>query len=147
LMGWKSSIQYKLGTENKKKLFAIRSERKRFRNILNQSPIIINIVNVESDRILFTNDAGRGVIKGRKPDFDNIRFSDFVNKYVYEEDKGVIEKSYKKLWRLSRHEFLDAECRVKDDRGHIYWLLSRGIVFRYRADKPVEFVFHALERT
>src|SRR5690606_2906193 len=83
LMGWKSSIQYKLGTENKKKLFAIRSERKRFRNILNQSPIIINIVNVESDRILFTNDAGRGVFKGRKPDFDNIRFSAFLNKYVY----------------------------------------------------------------
>ncbi len=147
LMGWKSSIQYKLGTENKKKLFAIRSERKRFRNILNQSPIIINIVNVESDRILFTNDAGRGVFKGRKPDFDNIRFSDFLNKYVYEEDKGVIEKSYKKLSRLSKHEFLDAEFRVKDDRGHIYWLLSRAIVFRYRADKPVEFVFNALERT
>ena len=146
LLGWKSSIQYKLNTENKKKLYTIQEERKNFEHILEQSPTIINIVDLETDKIIFTNQAGKDAFD-KKIDIVSQKFNDFLETSVYEEDHETALKNYQKLSDLRRDQFLDLEFRLTDDNSNIYWILSRAIVFRRNKGKPKEIMFNALDRT
>ncbi len=146
LLGWKSSIQYKLNTENKKKLYTIQEERKNFEHILEQSPTIINIVDIDNDDFIFTNRAGKDAFD-KKIDIVNQKFEDFLKTTVYEEDRDIALKNYQKLSDLRKDQFLDLQFRLTDDNGNIYWILSRAIVFRREKGKPKEIMFNALDRT
>lgn len=146
LMGWKSSIQYKLNTENKKKLYTILEARKNFEHILEQSPTIINIVDLETNTVIFTNQAGKDAF-GKNIDIVNQNFESFLKNTVYEADREDALKNYQKLSDLRRDQYLDIEFRLVDDHGNIYWILSRAIVFRRKQGKPKEIMFNALDRT
>jgi len=146
LLGWKSSIQYKLNTENKKKLYTIQEERKNFEHILEQSPTIINIIDLESGKIVFTNEAGKEAFD-EKIGLVHQNFTEFLNRYVYKEDKESVAEYYKKLSDISQNDFLDTEFRLTDSEDNIYWVLSRAIVFRRHKGKPREIMINALDRT
>ncbi|MCR6638233.1 MAG: hypothetical protein NVV82_04380 [Sporocytophaga sp.] len=147
LLGWKSTIQYKLQLAKKKEVKLIIKDRKRIERILNNSQTFVQIINIQKGIIVFSNESGHGKMRTGK-EIEGKTMSEIVKAKIYPGDFPVIEERQIILPELKDHEFNDVTFRVVDEQGEHTWLFSRASVFsRDKSGAVKEILFTTIDFT
>ncbi len=147
LLGWKSTIQYKLQLAKRKEVELIKKDHQRIERILNNSQTFVQIINIQKGIIVFSNESKRGKIRTGK-EIEGKTMSEIVKARIYPEDFPVIEERQVILPELKDHEFNDVTFRVVDEQGKHTWLFSRAIVFsRDESGAVKEILFNTIDFT
>jgi PAS domain-containing protein len=147
LLGWKSTIQYKLQLAKRKEVELIEKDRKRIERILNNSQTFVQIINIQNGIILFSNESGRGKMRTGK-EIEGKTMSEIVKARIYPDDFPVIEERQKILPNLKDQEYNDITFRVIGNQGEHTWLFSRASVFsRDESGAVKEILFTTIDFT
>ncbi len=146
LLGWKSSIQVSLEKAKQRKLRIIRKDRKRLERILNNSQTFIQIIDLEKNNIIFSNEAGEGSFKTGK-ELEEKKLSEIIKEGVHPDDMPLIEKRNERLPELKDGEFDDVVFRALGSDKSVMWLLSRMIVYKRKNGHIAQFLNNSVDIT
>lgn len=146
LLGWKSNIQYKLQLEKRRKIEIIKTDRLRLEHILDSSKTFIQIVDIDEDKLLFSNETKEDAFVLHKGLIGE-SFNDLIKKQVHPEDRKAAVKREKKLPDLKKDEHYDLTYRLLDKKGQQKWILSRALVFEKEKDRNTKIMFNAVDIT
>lgn len=145
LLGWKSNIQYKLQLAKSQKLHLVKKERKRMQRILDTSPSIIQIFDLDKNKITFSNKHNQSSSKEK----DKIMEStyDELLEPVHPDDMEKLSERYPKLKKLKKDEYDDVEFRVVDQEGNTRWFFNRAMVYSMKNDKVDQILLNSIDIT
>ncbi|GAL84260.1 hypothetical protein MYP_1488 [Sporocytophaga myxococcoides] len=147
LLGWKSTIQYKLQLAKRKEVELIKKDHQRIERILNNSQTFVQIINIQKGIIAFSNESGRGKMRTGK-EIEGKTMSEIVKERIHPDDFPIIEERQKILPELKDNEYNDVAFRLTDEHGDHTWLFSRAIVFsRDESGAVKEILFNTIDFT
>jgi len=145
LLGWKTSIQYKLQASRIDRFRIIKKNRKELLRILNTSPTIIQILDVQTNKIIFTNELKKeGMLK--KEEVLESSYDELLEP-IHPDDIDEVKKRISKLLKLKDHEYNDITFRIQNSDKKITWLFNRAIVFKRKNGKPIQFLMSTIDIT
>ncbi len=147
LLGWKSSIQYKLQTTKYRRFRTLKKDRKNLERILNTSQTYIQITNIANDTLVFSNDSGEGSFKARKEEIEGKKFSELILNSTHPDDRKTVLNRQKRLPELKDDEYDDIIIRLTDPDKNIMWVFSRAMVYKRESGKVKEVLFNAVDIT
>lgn len=130
LIGVKAKIQFNARKHKKKLNMRIKKERKRLQRILKFSPTLINIVDINNDKLLYTNTDEEDFFKkwGLKLD-KSLGWKEKINKVTHPEDLDKVKEGWEKLKDLDEDQYDDLVYRIGNKEKSI-WYFSRRLLFR-----------------
>lgn len=146
LLGWKSSIQYKLQVEKRRKIEIIKSDRLRLEHILDSSKTFIQIVDIDDDKLLFSNETKEDAFVLHKGLIGQ-SFNELIRNQVHPEDRKAAVKRERKLQELKKDEYYDLTYRLLDKKGNQKWILSRALIFEKENNRNTKIIFNAVDIT
>ncbi|MBO9703063.1 MAG: hypothetical protein J7604_22810 [Sporocytophaga sp.] len=147
LLGWKSTIQYKLQVAKQQQLELIKKDNKRIERILNNSQTFVQIIDIQRDLIVFSNESGQGKLRTGK-EIEGKTMSEIIKERIHPDDFLVIEERNMILPGLNDGEFNDISFRLLNEWGDNTWLFSRAIVFSRDKNGAVkEILFNTIDIT
>ncbi len=147
LLGWKSSIQYRLQTTKYRRFRTLKKDRKNLERILNTSQTYIQITNIANDTLVFSNDSGEGSFKARKKEIEGKKFSELILNSTHPDDRKMVLDRQKRLPELKDDEYDDIIIRLTDSDKNIMWVFSRAMVYKRENGKVKEVLFNAVNIT
>lgn len=145
LLGWKTSIQYKLQEARIDRFRIIKKQRKELLRILDSSPTIIQILDTKSNKVVFTNELNKkGMLK--KEEVLESSYDELLEP-IHPDDMEEIKKRSTRMQKLKDHEYDDVIFRIVDQDGNLTWLFNRAIVFKRDGDEPTQFLLSTIDIT
>ncbi len=147
LLGVKAEIQYTYRVHKKRVLHHIKQERKRLRRILKHSPTYINIVDVEKDRLVYSNVEKGKLLRGEKESASDNGFMKRLEKAANRDDREKLEKARQKIKTMGVNDYEEIEYRIIDSESKTRWLFSRRIVFKQTKGKVRQILMNTVDIT
>lgn len=147
LLGRKSTIQYKLQLAKQEQIELIKKDNKRIERILNNSQTFVQIINIQKDLIVFSNESGQGELHTGK-EIEGKTMSEIIKERIHPDDFPAIEERNKILPKLNDDEYNDISFRLLNEWGNNTWLFSRATVFTRDENGAVkEILFNTIDIT
>lgn len=147
LLGWKSSIQYKLLITKHRRFRTIKKDRENLERILNTSQTYIQITDLKTDTLIFSNDSGEGSFKARRKEIEGKKFSELILNSTHPDDQQAVIDRRKRLANLKDNEYDDLILRLVDAENNAMWVYSRAMVYKREKGKVKEVLFNAVDIT
>jgi PAS domain-containing protein len=146
LLGWKTTIQYKLQVARVDKFRTIKEDRKRMNQILNGSQTHIQILDLTKDQFVFSNYVAKDSSEDRKQ-IEKIKYSVLIKEITHPDDLTLLEERLDRLKKLKKDEHDDQIFRSINKNGEVSWIFSRAIVFKKIDEKPIQILFNSVDIT
>lgn len=148
LLWVKAQIQHNTKKHKRKLHIKIKNERERLHKLLKLSPTLINIVDVEKDKLLFTNidEEHFFIKKGLKKKNENLGWHEKLLKVTHPDDQKQEKESWAKVKKLKSGEYEENIYRVGEKENYI-WYMSRRYVYKMKDDKVVQVLTNAIDIT
>ncbi len=147
LLGWKSSIQYKLQLTKLRRFRTLKNDRQNLERILNASQTYIQIADIENNILIFSNDSGQGSFRVRGKEIEGKKFNELILNSAHPDDRKPFIERGKRLSNLKDDEYDDMVIRMVDTDGNTIWLFSRAMVYKRENGKVKEVLFNAVDIT
>jgi PAS domain-containing protein len=147
LLGWKSFIQAKLKKIHYQKEEHIRKNEQLVKHILDVSPLSINIVDLESNKFVYVNQASKDEFRINGESLKNVKYSSIIKKLVVDEDKDKVLNRFEEIKKFKKGDSNEATYRLKDKNGEINWIKSNASVFEYKNDRVQSVILNSLNIT
>jgi PAS domain-containing protein len=145
LLGWKTTIQYKLQAAKIDKFKTIKKDRKRMNQILNGSQTHIQILDLPKDQFVFSNYIAQS--DSKKEEIEETKYSALIKKTTHPDDLKLLEERLKRLKKLKKDEHDDQIFRLISKNGETSWIFSRAIVFKEVDGKPIQILYNSVDIT
>lgn len=132
LLGWKSKIQSKLREVRQKNEEQIEKDREKLKNILEFSPTTISIIDLDTQKYIFTNKASRELVSYKGGELRNKKYQDVVKTLVAGIDEDKIQNRLDLIKNLKEDESNEMTFGVYNTKGLVSWILTRAIGFDYK---------------
>lgn len=135
LLGWKSTIQYKLQLAKQEQVDIVKHDRERIERILNKAQTMIQIIDIQENKFVFSNIYGT---ISSKSEIEGKSITELINQGVYPDDLFLAEERNKQFPKLKDGEYNDITLRLLGPDGKIMWIYSRAIVYNRDAEGRVK---------
>lgn len=144
LLGWKSKVQSKLREVRQKNEERIEKDRERLKNILELSPTTISIIDLDTQKFIFTNRAFRQLFSYKGGEIRNKKYQDVVKTLVAGIDEDKILNRLELIKKLKEDESNEMTYGVYNKEGLVSWIITRGIGFDYKNGKASKALINSL---
>lgn len=129
LLGVKAEIQYTYKIHKAKIMYHIKRERKRLRRILKYSPTYINIVDLQEDKLVYSNIENKKLLDGKEPSSGK-GFMRTLEDMAHKDDSKQLKDAREKLNSLGMDDYDEIEYRIIDSDKKVHWFSSRRMIFK-----------------
>jgi PAS domain S-box-containing protein len=144
LLGWKSKVQSKLREVRQKNEERIKKDRERLKNILELLPTTISIVDLNTEKFIFTNRAFRQLFSYKGGEIQNERYQDVIKTLVAGIDEDKIMNRLELIKNLKEDESNEMTYGVYNKEGLVSWIITRGIGIDYKKGKARKALINSL---
>lgn len=147
LLGWKTSIQYKLQKAKKAQFAIIKKQRKKMRRILDTSPSRVQILDLTKMKNIYANEVKEEVQILPKNEIVEKNYEEILEEFVHPEDLKKEKERLSQFQKLDDNEFDDQIFRIKNKEGSTSWIFNRAIVFKRVDGKPTQILLNTINIT
>ena len=147
LLGVKAEIQHTYKIHKSRILYHIKRERKRLQRILKHSPTYINIVDVEKDKLIYSNVDKHELLKEDTDKSSGFGFLKRLEEAADRNDRDNLKKARKRMKALGVNDYEEIEYRIIDSENNTHWLFSRRIVFKLVKGKVRQILMNTIDIT
>ncbi|MBO9703064.1 MAG: PAS domain S-box protein [Sporocytophaga sp.] len=145
LLGWKSKIQSKLREVRQKNEEQIEKDRDKLKNILELSPTTITIIDLNTQKYIYTNRASRQLFRYKGSDLRNKKYQDVVKTLVAGIDEDKIRNRLDLIKKLNEDESNEMTYGIYNTKGLVSWIITKGIGFDYKNGKAQKALINGLD--
>ncbi len=147
LLGVKAEIQYTYKMHKANIMYHIKRERKRLRRILKYSPTYISIVDLQKDKLVYSNIKNKKLLDSKDPSSGK-GFMRTLEDMAHKDDGKRLKDARKKLNSLGINDYDEIEYRIIDSDKKVHWLSSRRMIFkRKKGGEAVQILMNTIDVT
>lgn len=144
LLAVKAEIQYTYRVHKTRVLHHIKRERKRLRRILKHSPTYINIVDVEKDKLIYSNVDTEKLLNGQRESVSE-GFMKKLEDAAAPDDRKKLQEARRKIETMGVNDYEEIEYRIIDSENNTHWLFSRRIAFKIAKGKVRQILMNTVD--